>query len=198
METYKIRIIDKIIERKLKLRGAVLIQGVKWCGKKTTAKHFANSVLYMANPEDVNQNISLADINPSILLDGETPRLIDEWQIAPKLWDAVRFEVDHRGVEGQFILTGSSVPANMQNVFHTGTGRFSWLLMRPMSLYESGESTGEVSLLSLFDNSTKISGINKYTLEDIAYLCCRGGWPRSIDMDKDIALDQAYDYYEEF
>lgn len=196
MKEYKMRIADKLLEKKLKGKGAVLIQGPKWCGKTTTAEQIANSVLYMANPEDVNQNISLADINPSILLAGETPRLIDEWQIAPKLWDAVRFEVDHRGVEDQFILTGSSVPANMQNVFHTGTGRFSWLLMRPMSLYESGESTGEVSLLSLFDNSTKISGINKYTLEDIAYLCCRGGWPRSIDMDKDIALDQAYDYYD--
>ncbi len=100
MKESKMRIADKLLEKKLKGKGAVLIQGVKWCGKTTPAKHFANSLLYIANPEDVNQNISLADINPSILLAGKTPRLIDEWQIAPKLWDAFRFEVDHRGVEG--------------------------------------------------------------------------------------------------
>lgn len=149
----------------------------------------------MANPEDKEQNISLVDLNPSLLLAGATPRLIDEWQIAPKLWDAVRFEVDHRGEEGQFILTGSAVPANMEDVTHTGTGRFAWLTMRPMTLYESGESNGTISLSELFNNATKLSGINELTLEDIAYLCCRGGWPRSIFMDKDIALEQAYDYY---
>ena len=119
----------------------------------------------MAKPEDKEQNILLADINPSLLLNGETPRLIDEWQLAPKLWDAVRFEVDHRGEEGQFILTGSSVPANMESVSHTGTGRFSWLTMRPMSLYESGESTGEINLNELFSNPNSISGINKLNLE---------------------------------
>lgn len=149
----------------------------------------------MANPEDKEQNINLADINPSLLLSGEVPRLIDEWQIAPKLWDAVRFEVDHRNAEGQFILTGSAVPADMNNITHTGTGRFAWLTMRPMTLYESGESNGSVSLLNLFNTTNKISGINNLSLEDIAYLCCRGGWPRSIFMDKDIALEQAYDYY---
>lgn len=150
----------------------------------------------MAKPENKEHDILLADINPSLLLNGKTPRLIDEWQLAPKLWDAVRFEVDHRGEEGQFILTGSSVPANMESVSHTGTGRFSWLTMRPMSLYESGESTGEISLNKLFSNPNSISGINKLNLEDIAFLCCRGGWPRSIFMDKDIALEQAYDYYD--
>ena len=164
--------------------------------KTTTAEQISKSVLYMAKPEDKEQNILLADINPSLLLNGETPRLIGEWQLAPNLWDAVRFEVDHRGEEGQFILTGSSVPANMESVSHTGTGRFSWLKMRPMSLYESGESTGEISLNELFSNLKSISGINKLNLEDIAFLCCRGGWPRSIFMDKDIALEQAYDYYD--
>ena len=137
----------------------------------------------------------LADINASLLLKGDVPRLIDEWQLAPKLWDAVRFEVDHRKSEGQFILTGSSVPADKNLITHTGTGRISFLLMRPMSLYESLESNGTVSLADLFA-SKEVSGVNNLSLEDIAYLCCRGGWPRSISMEKDIALEQAFDYYD--
>ena len=196
MREYKKRIADDLLERKLKGKGAVLIEGAKWCGKTTTAEQIAKSILYMARPEDKEQNLTLADINPSLLLAGEVPRLIDEWQLAPKLWDAVKFEVDHRGEEGQFILTGSSVPASMENVSHTGTGRFSWLTMRPMSLFESGESNGEVSLNNLFNNPQKISAINNLTLNDIAFLCCRGGWPRSVFMDNDIALEQAYDYYD--
>ena len=196
MKEYKKRIADKILEKKLKGKGAVLIEGAKWCGKTTTAEQIAKSILYMARPEDKEQNLTLADINPSLLLAGEVPRLIDEWQLAPKLWDAVRFEVDHRGEEGQFILTGSSVPASMENVSHTGTGRFSWLTMRPMSLFESGESNGEVSLNNLFNNPQRISATNNLTLNDIAFLCCRGGWPRSVFMDNDIALEQAYDYYD--
>lgn len=196
MKEYKRRIADELLERKLKGKGAVLIQGPKWCGKTTTAEQISGSILYMADPIDKEQNISLVDLNPSLLLAGKTPRLIDEWQIAPKLWDAVRFEVDHRCEEGQFILTGSAVPANMDDVTHTGTGRFAWLTMRPMTLYESGESNGTISLLELFNNTSNLSGINELTLEDIAYLCCRGGWPRSIFMDHDIALEQAYDYYD--
>lgn len=196
MKEYKKRIADQILEKKLKGKGAVLIQGPKWCGKTTTAEQIAGSILYMAKPEDKEQNITMAELNPTLLLNGETPRLIDEWQLAPKLWDAIRFEVDHRGEEGQFILTGSSVPANMEEVSHTGTGRFSWLTMRPMSLFESGDSNGEVSLKELFENPDNINGINKNSLEDISYLCCRGGWPRSIFMEKDIALEQAYDYYD--
>ncbi len=195
MKDYKKRIADEILQRKLKGKGAVLIEGPKWCGKTTTAEQIAQSVLYMANPESKNQNLTLADINPSTLLKGKTPRLIDEWQIAPKLWDAVRFEVDHRNEEGQFILTGSSVPADKNIITHTGTGRFSFLLMRPMTLYESLESTGTVSLKDLFA-SKNISGVSKLSLNDIAFVCCRGGWPRSISMEKDIALDQAYDYYD--
>ena len=109
----------------------------------------------MANPDEKEQNVTLADLNPSLLLKGDIPRLIDEWQIAPKLWDAVRFEIDHRGEEGQFILTGSAALANMDEVVHTGTGQFSWLTMRPMSLYESGDSNGTISLLDLFDSSKK-------------------------------------------
>ena len=196
MKEYKKRIADELLKRKLKGKGAVLIQGPKWCGKTTTAEQIASSILYMANPEEKEQNLTLADLNPSLLLKGDVPRLIDEWQMAPKLWDAVRFEIDHRSQEGQFILTGSSVPANMDDISHTGTGRFAWLTMRPMSLYESGESTGTVSLLELFNHTVQLNGVNKLALDDIAYLCCRGGWPRSIFMDKDIALDQAYDYYD--
>ena len=196
MEEYKKRIADELLARKLKGKGAVLIQGPKWCGKTTTAEQISKSILYMTNPAEKEQNISLAELNPSLLLEGETPRLIDEWQVATKIWDAVRFEVDHRGKEGQFILTGSAVPANMNDVTHSGTGRFSWLTMRPMSLYESGESNGTVSISNLFDKDVKISGKNDLSLEDIAYLCCRGGWPRSLFMEKDIALDQAYDYYD--
>ena len=196
MKEYKKRIADELLKRKLKGKGAVLIQGPKWCGKTTTAEQISGSILYMSNPEDKEQNMSLVDLDPNLLLTGATPRLIDEWQIAPKLWDAVRFEVDHRGEEGQFILTGSAVPANMNEVVHTGTGRFAWLTMRPMSLYESGESNGSVSLADLFSGSSKISGISELSLEDVAYLCCRGGWPRSIFMDRDIALEQAYDYFD--
>lgn len=196
MDKYKKRIADKLLEKKLKSKGAVLIQGPKWCGKTTTAEQIANSILYMAKPEDKSQNLILADINPSTLLEGETPRLIDEWQIAPKLWDAIRFEIDHRNTEGNFVLTGSSVPADMSEVTHSGTGRFAWLTMRPMSLYESGESNGKISLNELFVNGGNISAQNKLTLEDIAFLCCRGGWPRSTFMEKNIALEQAFDYYD--
>lgn len=195
MNDYKKRIADEMLQRKLKGKGAVLIEGTKWCGKTTTAEQVAKSVLYMANPESMGQNLTLADINPGILLKGEIPRLIDEWQIAPKLWDAVRFEVDHRKDEGQFILTGSAVPADKNLITHTGTGRFSFLLMRPMTLFESLESTGTVSLKDLFD-SKDVSGTNNLSLDDIAYVCCRGGWPRSISMEKEIALDQAFDYYD--
>ena len=150
----------------------------------------------MDDPESKEQNITLADLNPKLLLQGKTPRLIDEWQIAPKLWDAIRFEVDHRDAEGQFILTGSATPVNTKEITHTGTGRFTRLTMRPMTLYESLESNGDISLKQLFEKPEKINGINNLSLQDIAYLCCRGGWPRSTFMDKEIALEQAYDYYE--
>ena len=196
MKEYKKRIVDEMLLKKLKGKGAVLIQGPKWCGKTTTAEQISNSILYMAKSDEQEQNKVLAEINPSLLLAGDVPRLIDEWQIAPKLWDAARYEIDHRNAEGQFIFTGSSVPANMDEVIHTGTGRFAWLLMRPMSLYESGESTGEVSLKDLFEGKEKIQGINKLNLEKIAFLVCRGGWPRSIYMEEEIALEQAFDYYK--
>ena len=196
MENYRSRIVDEILQKKLKGKGAVLIQGPKWCGKTTTAEQIAKSILYMAKPDEKEQNLTIAEINPSLLLQGEVPRLIDEWQIAPKLWDAIRYEIDHRNAEGQYILTGSSVPAKMDEVTHSGTGRFAWLLMRPMSLYESGESTGQVSLKDLFEGAKKVEGINNLDIEKIAYLVCRGGWPRSIFMEEEIALEQAFDYYD--
>lgn len=193
---YRKRIADEVLKRKLKGKGAVLIEGPKWCGKTTTAEQIASSVLYMDAPENKEQNIAMSEINPKSLLNGKTPRLIDEWQLAPKLWDAIRFEVDHRGELGQFILTGSAVPPDTKEITHSGTGRFSWLTMRPMSLYESGESSGEVSLKDLFENQPNISGTSNISLERLAFLVCRGGWPQAIDLEDDIALDQAIDYFD--
>lgn len=193
-EKYRHRIADRLLERKLKGKGAVLVEGAKWCGKTTTAEQICNSVLYMSEPGKREQNEQLARINPALLLRGEKPRLIDEWQVAPKLWDAVRFEADHSPDLGLFVLTGSSVPPDMSEVIHSGTGRFAWLKMRPMSLWESGESTGDVSLGSLFEGNLEIAGVSALDLERVAFVTCRGGWPLSVDMDDEIALDQAFDY----
>ncbi|MDD6045010.1 MAG: DUF4143 domain-containing protein [Clostridia bacterium] len=196
MKTYRKRIADDILKRKLEGKGAVLIEGPKWCGKTTTAEQVAASVLYMDDPEKKAQNIAMAELSPKRLLAGETPRLIDEWQLAPKLWDAIRFEVDHRGEMGQFVLTGSAVPADTKEIAHTGTGRFTWLTMRPMSLYESGDSTGQVSLRELFQGADDVVGESDIDLDRLAFLTCRGGWPQAIDMSDEIALDQAVDYYD--
>ena len=197
MNSYKPRMTDALIEKKLRGKGAILIEGPKWCGKTTSAKHIAKSVLYMSKSEDVKSNLMLVDTNPSKLLEGETPRLIDEWQIAPKLWDAVRFEVDSREKYGQFILTGSAVPPKTDEIFHSGTGRFAWIRMRPMSLYESEESSGEVSLKEMFSQPENIQGENKLDdIDKLAFLICRGGWPGTIDMDEEIALEQAFDYFD--
>lgn len=193
---YRPRIADKLLELKLKGKGAVLIEGPKWCGKTTSALRKAGSVLSMDEPLNKEQNLKLAKINPQRLLKGETPRLIDEWQLAPSLWDTVRYEVDQRGETGQFILTGSAVPADTSLISHSGTGRFSWLTMRPMSLFESGESSGEVSLKALFEDSSDVEGENHLTLDDIAFLLCRGGWPASLELSVDVALNQAFDYYD--
>ena len=194
-KVYKKRIADSILQRKLSGKGAVLIEGAKWCGKTTTGEQIAKSILYMLQTGMVEQNIRLASLNPNLLLRGEIPRLIDEWQIAPQLWDSVRFESDH-GPLGQFILTGSSVPADMSKVLHSGTGRIGWLRMRPMSLWESQESTGEVSLGELFATPDQVGGINNMDIEQIAFLTCRGGWPLAVDMEREVALDQAFDYIE--
>ncbi len=196
MKEYKQRIADELIRKKLKGKGAVLVEGPKWCGKTTTSEEVSQSVLYMSKPDNLKQNMMLADINPSLLLVGEVPRLIDEWQIAPKLWDAIRYEVDHRNEEGQFILTGSAVPANTDVIQHTGTGRFAWVMMRTMSLFESGESNGSVRLSDLFKSPKNIAAINSLDLQKIAFLVCRGGWPRATFLEDDVALEQAYDYYD--
>lgn len=193
---YRQRIADRLLVRKLAGKGAVVIEGAKWCGKTTTAEQIAKSVLYMSETGKIEQNKQLARINPSLLLKGENPRLIDEWQVAPILWDNIRFESDHRDELGLFILTGSSVPADMNEVIHSGTGRIGWLKMRTMSLWESGDSTGEVSLSELFTTPDVISGISLIDLEKIAFLSCRGGWPLAVNMDDEIALDQAFDYIE--
>ena len=196
MKKYRVRIADEILKRKLEGKGAVLIEGPKWCGKTTTAEQVAKSILYMDEPEKKEQNVTMASISPKRLLEGNTPRLIDEWQIAPTLWDSVRFEVDHRDELGQFILTGSAVPPDTKEITHSGTGRFTWLTMRPMSLYESGDSTGDVSLAHLFKSPENIDGKASLDLDRLAFLVCRGGWPQAVDMRDEIALDQAIDYYD--
>lgn len=193
---YKHRIADGILEKKLRSKGAVLIEGPKWCGKTTTAEQQARSILYMDNPASFESNLQMAEIDPGILLEGDTPRLIDEWQLAPKLWDTMRFEVDHRHQVGQFILTGSAVPSDEESMKHSGTGRFSWLTMRPMSLYESGESNGKVSLSHLFESRENIVATNNLRIDDIAFLICRGGWPFACSLQGDTALAQAFDYVD--
>ena len=196
MTKYRKRVADDILKRKLEGKGAVLIEGPKWCGKTTTAEQIAGSTLYMDDPENKGQNIAMSELNPKRLLKGPTPRLIDEWQLAPKLWDAIRFEVDHRNDLGQFVLTGSAVPPDTKEITHSGTGRFTWMTMRPMSLFESGDSSGEVSLRSLFGAPSAIDGENLLDLNRLAFLICRGGWPQAVDMRDEIALDQAIDYYD--
>ena len=193
---YKHRIADGILEKKLRSKGAVLIEGPKWCGKTTTAEQQARSILYMDNPASFESNLQMAEIDPGILLEGDTPRLVDEWQLAPKLWDTMRFEVDHRHQVGQFILTGSAVPSDEESMKHSGTGRFSWLTMRPMSLYESGESNGKVSLSHLFESRENIVATNNLRIDDIAFLICRGGWPFACSLQGDAALAQAFDYVD--
>lgn len=195
MKRYLPRIADKLLEDRLNAKGAVLIEGPKWCGKTTTAKQMAKSVISMDKPDMAKQYRQMAELSPSTLLAGDTPRLVDEWQLAPNLWNAVRYEVDNRDEFGQFILTGSAVPNEFDDTMHTGTGRISRLLMRPMSLYESKESTGEVSLKGLFEGKD-ITSVDETTLEEIAFLICRGGWPKSVGLDEKPALFQAIDYFD--
>ena len=193
---YYARIADRILADKLESKGAVLIKGAKWCGKTTTAVNIAKSVIYMEDSEKKQQYLQLAEVNPARLLQGDVPHLIDEWQLAPKLWDAVRFEVDQRDEFGQFILTGSAVPPDSSEISHTGTGRITSLLMRPMSLYESRNSDGSVSLSDLFSGGEDIDGSCGMTLDELTFLICRGGWPKGIGKKKKVALAQAPDYYD--
>ncbi|MUP48331.1 AAA family ATPase [Veillonellaceae bacterium M2-8] len=195
MKEYLPRIADKLLEERLDAKGAVLIEGPKWCGKTTTAKQKAKSFISMDRPDMTRQYQQMAEISPNTLLKGETPRLIDEWQISPNLWNAVRYEVDNRDEFGQFILTGSAVPNGFDDSMHTGTGRISKLLMRTMSLFESKDSSGEVSIKDLFKGEN-ISAINETSLEKIAFFICRGGWPKAIGLDEKPALFQAIDYFD--
>ncbi len=192
---YLPRICDKLLKSKLESSGAVLIEGAKWCGKTSTASQASKSVVFMQDPDKTSSYMAMADTKPSLLLQGENPKLIDEWQMAPVLWDTVRFEVDKRNKMGQFILTGSAVPSDNVTA-HTGTGRISRLLMRPMSLFESGESNGSVSLKDLFDGKTDIEGVSNVSIEKFAFLICRGGWPSSISLKESAALQMATNYVE--
>lgn len=193
---YLSRLCDTELQLALKSAGAVLIEGAKWCGKTSTANNAAKSVVYMQDPDNTQSYQVMADTKPSLLLKGNNPRLIDEWQVAPVLWDAVRFEVDKRAERGLFILTGSAVPP--ENVTaHTGTGRISRMIMRPMSLFESLESNGQISIGALFNGKQKeTDAISDLTIEQIAFLICRGGWPASIGQEKETALRMARDYVE--
>ncbi|MBQ9474249.1 MAG: ATP-binding protein [Bacteroidales bacterium] len=191
---YKKRIADQMLKEQLEAAGAVLIQGPKWCGKTTTARQQALSVLNMDNPKMTKEYLMLAENDPEILLDGDVPRLLDEWQMAPQLWDTARHVIDRRGKPGQFIFTGSAVPADRSKISHTGTGRFAWLTMRPMSLWESGESNGRISLLDLFAGQMKSCVAPDSSLEEMAYILCRGGWPGAIGQKKETSLRMATNY----
>lgn len=191
---YRTRIIDSLLHQQLSAVGGVLIEGPKQCGKTTTAEEASNSQIYMSDPTNQKRNLSLAKLNPNLLLRGAPPRLVDEWQIAPELWDTARFEIDHRREVGQFIFTGSAVPADRSKIFHSGTGRFAWLKMRTMSLFESGESNGQVSLRELFDGHLDIACTNDYDLEAVAFMACRGGWPAALELSKQAALLHATNY----
>lgn len=201
MKNYKERIADALLKEKLSIMGAVLIVGPKWCGKTTTAEQLAKSVLYIDDPDSKKQTKELAAIKPRLLLEGETPRLLDEWQQTPELWDAVRYEIDHRENNiGQFILTGSAVPLDndgKMKISHSGTGRIARLTMYPMSLAESGESSGKISLgKDLFADNQDILANNELSLEDIAYLICRGGWPGSLYLNSNLAIKVSKEYVD--
>lgn len=183
-----------MLKNQLSASGMVLIQGPKWCGKTTTAEQQAGSILYMDLPRTRASNLLLAETDPQVLFQGDVPRLIDEWQLAPKLWDAARFEVSHRGKPGQLIFTGSAVPPDMSELTHSGTGRVAWLTMRPMSLWESGDSNGKVSVASLFNGEFSPAESVDISLKELAFLVSRGGWPGSLELSRDAALLQAMNY----
>ena len=199
MKTYKKRILDQLLIEALDAKGAVLIEGAKWCGKTTTAEQIAKSIIYMNETKRQQQYLLMAATNPERLLEGMNPRLIDEWQIAPELWDAIRYDVDHSDSDGKYILTGSAVPLDEEakkKIHHSGTGRFAWLRMRPMSLYESGESSGTVSFTDLFAGKNVHGKSARHSLEEIAFLTCRGGWPKATEKTGKAALRQALDYVD--
>lgn len=192
--TYLPRLIEKPITESMKTNGCIVIEGPKWCGKSTTSERFAKSVIKLQKPATYKQYRILADIGDDNLLSGEKPVLFDEWQKIPELWDYVRNYIDETSGKGLFILTGSAKPIEDKER-HSGIGRMKKIIMRTMSLWESNESSGEVSLRNLFDNTKNVSGKNRYQLKDIAHIICRGGFPSAvIEKDKDISLNYAKDY----
>ena len=189
---YLPRIVDQEIEEIMKIMGAVLIEGCKWCGKSTTGMHHAKSIVEFQNPDKKQEYDEIKNTMPSLFLKGEKPRMFDEWQMYPVIWDAIRTDVDHSRKKGQYILTGSARPSEGETM-HTGTGRISRILMRPMSLYESNESTGEVSFSDIL-NGKDISGVSKLSLNDLASVIVRGGWPYSLTIKGDAKYKIAEEY----
>ncbi|MBR5688920.1 MAG: ATP-binding protein [Prevotella sp.] len=195
-KSYRKRIADELLSLQLEAAGYVVVEGAKWCGKTTTAQQQAKSVIFLDDPEKQEEYKWLATMNVTRLLEGDTPRLLDEWQKFPQLWDACRFTSDHRMGEGHFILTGSARPVHSDKISHTGTGRAAWVRMRPMTLWESGESNGSVSIGELFRTTFDSAVSNELDLQNICYLVCRGGWPKAIDKSERVALKQAYNYVD--
>ena len=183
---YKRRVIDKTIERYLQVSGAICIEGPKWCGKTWTSAFHSNSEFLVGNPANNFSNRQLAELNPSMILQGDTPRLIDEWQEVPSIWDATRAEVDYRHKKGQIILTGSSTPKT-KGIMHSGAGRIVRLRMNTMSLYESGDSSGKVSLFDVCNGNLTMQMLEEVSLERLAFYIVRGGWPENISVDEDKA-----------
>lgn len=192
MKEYIPRIVDSVLQNKLEYMGAVLIEGCKWCGKSTTARQFAKSYIEFQDPDKKMQYDKTNQTKPSLFLEGEKPRLFDEWQMYPVVWDSIRMDVDHTGLKGQYILTGSARPME-DSVMHSGTGRISKLLMRPMSLYESGESNGSVSLNDII-NGKDISGVSSLDFNGLINAMMRGGWPESLNIEGDNKYKISKDY----
>ncbi|MGL4485328.1 MAG: ATP-binding protein [Anaerovoracaceae bacterium] len=195
MLKYRERMFEKSLELELEAFGAVLIEGPKWCGKTTTAKQYAKSLVEMQDSERKIEYLQMAKLTPSTLLKGENPRLIDEWQMAPMLWDAIRYEVDKRNEEGLFIITGST-SVDEQEIDHSGAGRISRIRMRTMSLFELGESNGTISISDIFDGKTDLTSRSSLEIVDIAKLIVRGGWPRTIGKNQKVAVRQVSGYCE--
>lgn len=199
MNAYKARIVDSIIDERLAYSGAILVEGPKWCGKTTTCEQHAKSVAYISDPEKHEYYLDMAKVKMSELLKGAQPRLFDEWQDIPELWDAIRFAVDHSEDDAHFILTGSSVvpEKNKKKIHHSGTGRFSWVKMRPMTLWESGESSGAVSVEELFSGKKpQFEESRKVGLDEMSLIVCRGGWPNAVGRGERAALGVARDYVD--
>ena len=192
MEKYIPRIVDDVLKNKLEYMGAVLIEGCKWCGKSTTARQFAKSCIEFQDPDKKMQYDKTNQTKPSLFLEGDKPRLFDEWQMYPVVWDSIRMDVDHTGLKGQYILTGSARPVE-GSVMHTGTGRITKLLMRPMSLYESGESNGNVSLNDII-NGKDISGVSSLDFDSLLNVMIRGGWPETLNINGDNKYMISKDY----